>query len=154
MSSVILRGLNNFELARGDVVNDTVELEVPLAHGVDNGRVHSDDLQTAKDVILSQSETFLLVVHLLKLIRVLHSELSHWLQPNVEETQSVVAEGSADTTAAGVAADKNVLDLEVLDSELNDREGVDVGSGDNVGDVAVDKDLTGLQTQDGCLRNT
>lgn len=50
-----------------------------------------------------------------------------------------------------MAADENVLDFEVSDGELDDRERVDVGGGDNIGDVAVDKDLTRLEAENGCL---
>lgn len=41
-----------------------------------------------------------------------------------------------------------MLDLQVLDGILDDRAGVDVGRADDVGNVAVDEDITWLQTED------
>jgi hypothetical protein len=47
-----------------------------------------------------------------------------------------------------VAADDDVLDLQVLDGELDDAERVDVRGRQDVGDVAVAEDLAGFQAQD------
>lgn len=41
-----------------------------------------------------------------------------------------------------------MLDLQVRDRILDDGAGVDVGRADDVGDVAVDEDVTGLQAED------
>ena len=126
-----------------------------MDHGIDDGRVHPESLQAAKDVVLAESQaSSVLVLQLFQFFHVFVPELSHWLQPNIEKTESGIAEGGVDTTAASVAADENVLDLEVGNSKLDDGEGVDVGSGDNVGNVAVHKDLTGLQAQDGRFGNS
>lgn len=46
-----------------------------------------------------------------------------------------------------------MLDLQVLDRILDDGAGVDVGRTDDVGDVAVDEDVTGLQSEDRGLRD-
>lgn len=154
-SGLVLRRLDNFELAVLDVVNNTVQLQVALGHSVNDGGVHSENLQTAQDVVLTESVGLLtLGLHVLQLFCVVHSQLAHGLQPNVEQTKSVVCKSSVDTTTAGVATDKNVLDLEVCNGELNDRQRVDVGGLDDVGNVAVDKDLTRLQAQNGRLWDT
>ena len=154
-SVLVLGGLDDLELAVLDVVDDTVELKVALVHGVDNGRVHSENLQTAQYVVLAESQGLVtLSVHLLQLVCVFHSQLAHGLQPNVQQTKSSVSESGINTTAAGVAADENVLNLEVCDGEFNDGQRVDVGGGDDVGDVAVDENLTRLQAQDGRLGDT
>ncbi len=50
-----------------------------------------------------------------------------------------------------MAAQNDVLDLEVDDGVLDDGGRVDVGPRDDVGNVAVDKDVSGLQAEDGCL---
>lgn len=50
-----------------------------------------------------------------------------------------------------MAADDDVLNFQILDGILNDGQGVDVGVDEDVGDVAVAEDLTGLQAQDGRL---
>lgn len=154
-SVLVLRGLDDLELAVLDVVNDTVQLQVALGHGVDDGGVHSENLQTAQDVVLTESVGLVtLASHLLQLVCVVHSELAHGLQPNVKQTKSVVCKSGVNTTTAGVATDKNVFDLEVGNGEFDDGQRVDVGGLDDVGNVAVDKDLTRLQAQDGRLGDT
>jgi len=54
----------------------------------------------------------------------------------------------ADAAAAVVAADDDVLDLEDLDRVLDDGEAVQIAVDDNVGDVAVYKDLARLQAHE------
>ena len=153
-SVLVLAALNNLELAVLDVVNDTVQFQLALVHGINDSRVHSQNLKTAQDVVLTETQSLaLLCVELLQLLGVLHSKLTHGLQPNVQQSQSGVSESGVNTTAAGVAADEDVLNLQVCDGEFNDGERVDVGCGDDVGNVAVDKDLTGLQAEDGRFGN-
>jgi hypothetical protein len=48
-----------------------------------------------------------------------------------------------------VTAQNNVLDLQVNDSVLDNRGGVDVGWGDQVADVTVDEDIAGFETEKG-----
>ena len=50
-----------------------------------------------------------------------------------------------------MAADHNVLDLDVLDRELDDAQQAQVGGVDDVGDVAVGEDIAGLEAEDGGL---
>jgi len=154
-SVLLLGGLDNLKLAVLNVVDDTVQLQVALGHGVDDGRVHSQSVETAQNVELTESVGLLsLRSHLLQLFCVLHSQLAHGLQPNVEKTKSGVSKGGIDTTTAGVAADENVFDLEVSNGELNDGKRVDVGGCDDVGNVAVDENLARLQTQNGGFGDT
>ena len=49
-------------------------------------------------------------------------------------------------------ADDDVLDLEVLHGVLDDGEGVEVSGDQDVGDVAVDEDVAGVEAEDGGLR--
>lgn len=53
-----------------------------------------------------------------------------------------------------MATDNDMLDLEVLNSILNDRKTVQVGWDQDVGDVTVAEDVTRLKTQDGRFRAT
>jgi len=57
------------------------------------------------------------------------------------------------TGAVGVAAEDDVLDLDVADRELDDGEGVEVRGANDVGDIAVHENVAGLQAQDGGLRD-
>lgn len=48
-----------------------------------------------------------------------------------------------------MAAHDDVFDLEVLHGVLDDAERVEVGAGQDIGDVAVAEDVAGLQAEDG-----
>lgn len=50
-----------------------------------------------------------------------------------------------------MAAQDDVLHLQVGDGILDDGRGIDVGGRDDVRDVTVDEDVAGLQAQDGGL---
>ena len=51
-----------------------------------------------------------------------------------------------------MTADDDVLDLEVLHRVLDDGQRVEVGGNQDVGDVAVDEDVAGVQSENGGLR--
>ena len=68
----------------------------------------------------------------------------------VDMTEPVVGKSDAIATESGqhaatpiVTADDDMPDLEDIDGELDDRQGVKVGVGDDVGHVAVDENLAG-----------
>src|SRR5882724_4923340 len=61
---------------------------------------------------------------------------------------AIFAQRRAHTAAAVVAADDDVADLDDIDGELRDRQAIQVGVDDNVGDVAVDENLAGQQADD------
>jgi len=69
-------------------------------------------------------------------------------EPVVDHAVAVVFEGGADATAAVVAADDDVADLEDIDGVLDDGEDVEVGFCDDVCDVAVDEDFAGGEAGD------
>jgi hypothetical protein len=52
-----------------------------------------------------------------------------------------------------VAAEHNVLDLQMDNSVLDNGGGVDVSRGYEVADVTVDEDITGLETEEGSFRD-
>lgn len=70
-------------------------------------------------------------------------------QPGVQETHILWCHGSLDTTTAVVAADNDVLDFEVTDSVVDDGHDVEVDVVDEVGNVAMDEHLAGLEAGDG-----
>lgn len=70
-------------------------------------------------------------------------------QPRVEDAADAgVAEGGGGAAAGRVPAEHDVLDFEVRDGVFDHRRGVDVGRGDDVGDVAVHEDVARLQAED------
>lgn len=76
---------------------------------------------------------------------------THGSQPDVEDAERAVAQSGGHASALGVAADDDLLDLEVADGVLDDGEHVGVGGVDDVCDVAVDEDVAGLEAEHGGL---
>lgn len=72
-SRLVLTGLDDFELAVADVVDDSMELQATALHGVDNCGVHAQDLQATENIVLRQTQTSAILVHLLQLFGVFHS---------------------------------------------------------------------------------
>ena len=81
----------------------------------------------------------------------LFSQSSHGLQPQIEDIELLVAEGSGNAAAAGVAAQDDMLDLQMLDGELDDAEQAQIGGVDDIGNVAVGEDVAGLEAEHGGL---
>ncbi len=79
---------------------------------------------------------------------VLVIQVADGAQPTVDQPQLVVAHGGPYAAAAVVAGDQNVLDLEYVHRELDDRKTVEVGVQHDVGDVAVDEQVARQQTDD------
>lgn len=90
----------------------------------------------------------LLVLNGVELLLVQTIDVADVAQPGVHEAQVLGGHGGLDTAAAVVAADDNVLYLEVLDGVLDDAHNVEVRVAHQVGNVAVHKGVTGLQARD------
>src|SRR4051812_8021499 len=69
-------------------------------------------------------------------------------QPVVDEAKAIVTQRGTDATAAVVAADDDMLDLQHLDSELQNRKTVEIGVDDYVGDVPMNEQLARRQADD------
>ena len=54
-------------------------------------------------------------------------------------------------STVGMTVEDDVLDLDVVYSELNNGHGIEVYRVDDIGNITVHKDLTRLQAQDGGL---
>jgi hypothetical protein len=135
----------------GQPVQQTVNLQAALPDGVDDSRNAPEVVHALLDVQLGERVLLVLRAERVQGVGVLLADLAHGLEPDVEDVELVVGEGGLDTSAGRVAAQDDVLDLEVLDAELDGGQQGDVGRVDNVGDVAQDEDLTGLLAQDGGL---
>ena len=131
-----------------------MNLETTVLDGVDNSRDTPEVLHTLLNVQSCERILLLLAAELAKSLGVLLADLAHGLEPDIEDVELVVGQGGLDTSAGSVAAEDDVLDLEVLDAELDGGEEGDVGGVDDVGDVAQHEDLTGLLAQHGGLGDT
>lgn len=148
---VFLLGIELSQLAGANIVDQSVHLKISFGNSINDHRVLKQDFDTASDVQFDQLESPLLLIEALKELKVLPPQCSERHQPCVDQTKTLVIEGCCNTTATSMSTDDDVLDLEVLNSVLDDRQGVDIGWYKNIGDVAVAENLTGLETQDGGL---
>lgn len=136
-----------------DVKEAAVDLQAALLDVVLNGDVGHEDLDARLDVELGDADgARLVVLDGIELLLVRIAQRLERRQPGVQNAADAgVAEGRRRAAAGRVAAQDDVLHLQVGDGVLDDGRGVDVGGGDDVRDVAVDEDVTGLQAQDGGL---
>ena len=130
------------------IVDQTVQFQSSSLDRLDDSRVLVQDVQTAEHVQLSQLPRPRSSLQRRKFLRVLHPQCSNGLEPWVQDSKTTVRKRCRDTSAAGVAADDGVFDLEVSDRVLDDGEGAQVRRCEDVGDVAVGKDLAWLESQD------
>ncbi len=72
----------------------------------------------------------------------------HVAQPVVAQSDAGAVQRGAHAVAAVVAADDDVAHLEDVDRELHDRQAIQVGVHDEVGDVPVDEQFAGQETDD------
>jgi len=69
-------------------------------------------------------------------------------EPVVREADPSALEGRFHATAAVVTDDHNVFHFEHIDRVLNDREAIEVGVNDDVGDIAMHEHLAGEKADD------
>lgn len=120
-----------------------------LGVGLLNGSRLNDVPALLDDVELDQAVIAgVLVLDGVKLLLVQPVDVPDIPEPGVEDAEVLRAHGGLDTAAAVMAADDNVLDLEVLDGVVEHRGDVEVDVADEVGDVAVHKGLAGLKARD------
>lgn len=116
--------------------------------GLNRSRLH-DVPALLDDVQLDQAVVARLVIgDGIKLGLVQAVDIADVPQPGVQDAQVLGGHGSLDTAASVVAADDDVLDLQMVDGIVDDTRGVEVDIADQVGDVAVDKGLTRSEAGD------
>lgn len=150
----VLLASNLSQCTTCQIVDHTVDLEVSLLHGIDNSGVPSDNLNTGLDVQLTHVCSLFRALKLCKLIGVLLAQFSEGLEPDIEQAQLIIAQGTSDSAAGSVSAEHDVLDAEVGYGVVDDGERAEVGSVDDVGDVAVGEDITRLHAEQSGLRHT
>ena len=87
--------------------------------------------------------------NIVELLLVQSVDVADVSEPRVQQTHVLWCHGGLDTTTAVVAANDNVLNFEVADRVVYDGHDVEVDVVDEVGNVAVDEHLAGLETGDG-----
>lgn len=124
-----------------------MDLEATFAHGVNDDGVGVEDLDSRADIELDELEPLFRFVEMVEQRQILLTQRPQRHQPRVDEAELLVAQRGGDATARRVAADDDMLDFEVLHRVLDHRQRVDVCVDQDVGDVAMAEDLTGLEAQ-------
>lgn len=109
-----------------------------------------DDIQLRQQILLF----FASVGKSIELLAVDRVQIFDVPQPVIDHSKLLLGQRGSDTSAAIVSADDDVADLEDVDGVLEDRQQVHIGVGDDVGDVAVDENLAGIQVDDLVCRHT
>lgn len=141
------------DASAADIKEHTVDLEAALGNSFADGGVVHEHLYAGLDVELRNADDPLLLVRDgVQLLRVVVADRLERQQPGVKNAADAgVRESTGRAAAGGVPAQNDVLDFEVGDGVLDHGRGVDVGGRNDVGDVAVDKDVAGLHAEDGGL---
>ncbi len=70
------------------------------------------------------------------------------MNPVVDEADAESVVSGRDTSATVVATDDDVFDLEDENGVFDNREAIEIGGADEIGDIAVDEDLAGREADD------
>lgn len=127
-----------------DIIHHTRDLDflATLPGGAHDGRL-GDGQDRVAGVDLDQGAALLLgILNRIEPFAVLLLDLLYVTEPVVNQAVGVVTQSGSNTAAAIVATDDDVLDLEDIDGVLKDREAVQIGAHDDVGDVAVGEYLS------------
>ena len=69
-------------------------------------------------------------------------------EPVVDDAMAEIFEGSDHAAAAVMTADDHMADLEDIDGVLQDREEVEIGFCNDIGNIAMNEDLAGCESGD------
>ena len=115
---------------------------------LDGSSLHNTPARLDNVQLHQAVESSPLVLNSIELLLVQPVDVTDVSQPRVKNAQVGRGQGSLDAAAVVVAADDNVLDLQVAHGVVDHGHGGKVDGGDDVGDVAVDEDLAGIEAHD------
>lgn len=139
--------------ARPDIVHDPMHLEPALVLGIHHDRILAQQPHTLAYIQLGQRLGLAAALQSGGLLggsidfevgRVARAQSAQRLQPRVKHAAELAAaEGAGDAAAACMAGQHDVGDVQVRDRVGEHSGQGEVGGGDDVGDVAVDEDVSG-----------
>jgi len=109
-----------------------------------------DDIATLLDNV-QLDETFVLprfVGDFIKLFLVQTVDISDASEPRIQDAHISVAERSLDTAAIIVSTDNDMLDVQMDDGIFNDGHDIEVGVGNEVGDIAMHENFASIESHD------
>src|SRR5215469_8498349 len=95
-----------------------------------------------------------LVLQRFELLAVRSGQLANGMQPVVDEPPTFTIDGGADATAAVMSDNHNVLHFEDVDGKLEHGQIIGILRRSEIGDVAVDEQLAGVEPDNGIRRHS
>jgi hypothetical protein len=137
------------QLTRAHVINQAMDLQPPLSDCIQHHRIVHQCINPTPHIQLHELQSLRLLIHTLEQLQILPPQLPQRHQPHVNQPQLLVIQRRRNPTTGGVSAHDDVLDFQVLHGILDDRQRVEVRGDEDVGDVAVDEDVAGVEAEDG-----
>ena len=130
---------------RPNIINTPMNLQPRRLFRLNHHRILPHRPHPRMHIRLYKLNRLLRRIQMLPMMRILLPQPPHRRQPRIQQPQTPIPERGINATAPDVAADDYVLHFEVLDGVVDDGLGGEVGGGEDVGDVAVDEDLAGVE---------
>lgn len=130
-----------------------VDLESTLLYRLLDDSICHESLDTGLNVQLGDAYgAGFVIANGSKLFRVCDTQGFEWCEPCVKHaTDARVTESSCSTATAGVTTKEDIFDSKMDDGVLDNSRGVDVRGRDNICNIAVNKNITRLETENGRL---
>ena len=128
-----------------NIINTPMNLQPRRLFRLNHNRILPHRPNPRLYICLYQLNRLLRRIQMLPMMRILLPQPPHRRQPRIQQPKTPVRERGINASAANMAADDYVLHFEVLDGVIDDGLGGEVGGGEDVGDVAVDEYLAGVE---------
>lgn len=134
------------QLPTPDIINQPMNLQTSIPHRIDDMMIRLEDLHPVANIHLDEFLRSLLVGRArIQVGEVLFAQDPQWRQPGINEAEFVVGQSGHDAAAARVAAQHDVVNLQVLNGELYHRLRAEIAWMHQVRNVPVHKHVAGLQ---------
>ena len=130
---------------RPNIINTPMNLQPILLLRLNHHRILPHRPNPRMHIRLHQLDRPFRLLQMRPMMRILLPQPPHRRQPRIQKPYTLIRERGINASTANVAANDDVLHFQVLDGVVDDRLGGDVGGGEDVGDVAVDENLAGVE---------
>ena len=153
LNPLLISRLHLLQLSTLQIINHAMDPHAPLLHRLLHNAIPPQLTDPILNILLNQQAHPLPLTHTAQLLRQLHPQRPKRQQPRIQHPQTAVPQRSAHTSTARMATKDDLLDLQMADGILDDSLGAEVGRVEDIGDIAVDEDVTGLEAEDGGFRD-
>ena len=124
-----------------------------IAHGGRDSRVVEQVLNALAHIQLDQTSASLSGIQAREQRRMLAFQRPQWSEPGIQQTQRTGRQGGRRSPTCGMPTKDDMLDVEMHDGVLEYSRGRQVARMDDVGNVAVHKDVARLEPEDRRFRH-